>query len=101
MSRIILGWQLSRPIDDARVRALMEQIGHRYQPLFLERLQGVGLWQGNQGLLHIDVPRAGDAGLDRSDERNLPPDGPPDHIRRRLPASARPPWVQARCTTGS
>lgn len=47
----------------------MEQIGHRYQPLFLERLQGVGLWQGNQGLLHIDVPRAGDAGLDRSDER--------------------------------
>ena len=69
MSRIILGWQLSRPIDDVRVRALMEQIGHRYQPLFLERLQGVGLWQGNQGLLHIDVPRAGDAGLDRSDER--------------------------------
>lgn len=69
MSKIILGWQLNRPLDDVRVRALMEQIGHRYQRLFLERLRCVGLWQGNQGLLHLDVPRAADAGLDRTDDR--------------------------------
>ncbi len=69
MSRIILGWQLNRPLDDARIHALTEQISNRYQPLFLERLRWVGLWHGGQGLLHFDVPHNGDLGLDRTDDR--------------------------------
>jgi Asparagine synthase len=69
MSKIILGWQLKRPLDDIRVHQLTEQISQRYQPLFLERLQCVGLWQGNQGLLHFDVPHGADAGLDRTGDR--------------------------------
>ena len=69
MSRIILGWQLNRPIGDARIHGLMEEVERRYQPLFLERLRSVGLWREGQGLLHVDVARGADAGLELTDDR--------------------------------
>jgi asparagine synthetase B (glutamine-hydrolysing) len=69
VSRIILGWQVSQPIDEGRVHELVEQISRRYQPLFLERLQCVSLCDGNQGLLHFDVPHDADLGVDCTEDR--------------------------------
>ena len=69
MSRIILGWQLNRPIGDMRIRGLMEEIERRYQPLFQERLRSVGLWREGQGLLQVDLARGTDDGLDLTADR--------------------------------
>jgi hypothetical protein len=69
VSRIILGWHFNQPIGDARIHGLMEELERRYQPLFLERLRSVGLWREGQGLLHVDVARGADDGLDLTEDR--------------------------------
>ena len=69
MSRIVLGWRLNQPVDDARVRRITAAIRQRYQPLFVDRLEAVGLWEGHQGLLHCDLPREADPGLEHTEDR--------------------------------
>jgi hypothetical protein len=62
MSGIILGWQCPAKVDPHRIQALFRQITGRYQPLFQDPLEHVGLWNDAQGLMHFDV---------RADESNL------------------------------
>ncbi len=90
MSPIIVGWQLNGSIGDARIQRLIEGISRRYQPLFQERLRCVGLWEGNQGLVHLGVPQPGDDGLHWSEDQICCRTGRPTTAGPTLPAGPAP-----------
>jgi hypothetical protein len=69
VSKIVLGWQLNRAVEDRDVQQTMFQVKARYQPLFSDTVRSSGLWHQNQGLLHFDVEQNGDPGLHVADGR--------------------------------
>lgn len=63
MSKLILGWQLDRRLDDRDIAATIARIKARYQPLFEDPIHHAGVWHENQGLLHFDVVQGDDPGV--------------------------------------
>lgn len=55
MGNIILGWQLSKENEDGEINNIIREIKNRYQPLFKNKIEHVGIWNRTQGLLHFNV----------------------------------------------
>ena len=69
MPKIVLGWQLKRPVEDEEIHCLIARVKDRYQGLFADPLEHRGLWQDHQGLLSFDIQAAADRGLHITENR--------------------------------
>lgn len=63
MPKIVVGWQLTRSLEDPEVQRFIARVKGRYQELFEDPLEHHGLWLDNQGLLSFDIQGASDPGL--------------------------------------
>lgn len=77
MSKLILGWQLNRRLEDQDIAAIIARIKARYQPLFEDPIHHAGIWHENQGLLHFDVVPREDPGVHLDNARIICLNGSP------------------------